>query len=354
MALALNISTVNAASRFSVQELALDGMGNSAKSYASAINNQGLIAGNTSESGLDEKGQLWQGSWSLGLIFSSQRTIPKAVNDSGWVVGNYTYPSLFDNRGFLYNGQDKIDLGTLGGNHTTANGINASGAVVGGSDLANGQQRGFLWRNDVMTPLDTLSGDFSVANGINDQDVIAGSATNSDGVSRAVVWKEGAVLDLGVLEGASADADANALAINNAGQVTGYARNAQGMLHAFLGTSEGMIDIMPTFSGSSFGHDINSAGRIVGLASSGFSSAVAFYWDGEFHDLNDLIPENSGWALQDARGINDLGQIVGSGFNPQGQYRAFILTPVPEPTTLVMMLSGLIVLAIGERKRVSG
>jgi probable HAF family extracellular repeat protein len=43
-------------------------------------------------------------------------------------------------------------------------------------------------------------------------------------------------------------------------------------------------------------------------------------------DLNTLIPANSGWFLQEARGINDAGQIVGSGWN-NGQYRAFVLTP---------------------------
>jgi probable HAF family extracellular repeat protein len=351
MTLALNISPVQASTQFTVKELSLEWLGDSATSYASDINNHGLVAGFTSESGLDEKGQLWQGNWELGLVFSSQRTIPKAVNDSGWVVGSYTYPSLFDNKGFLFNGHEKIDLGSLGGSYTSANGINASGAVVGGSEHADGSLRGFLWQNNVMTSLGTLGGNFSVANGVNDQHDIVGSATNSDGVSRAVIWKEGSVLDVGALEGARENADANALAINNAGQITGYARNAQGVLHAYLGTSNGMIDLMPDYSGTSFGHAINDLGHVVGLMSSNFSGSRAFYWDGELHDLNDLIPENSGWTLRDARGINDLGQIVGDGFNPEGQYRAFILTPVPEPTTLAMMLSGVFVLAIGWRKR---
>jgi hypothetical protein len=51
-------------------------------------------------------------------------------------------------------------------------------------------------------------------------------------------------------------------------------------------------------------------------------------------DLNDLIPAGSGWELETARGINDNGWIVGEGtFN--GEHRMFLLTPVPEPSSVL-------------------
>jgi hypothetical protein len=50
-------------------------------------------------------------------------------------------------------------------------------------------------------------------------------------------------------------------------------------------------------------------------------------------DLNSLIP-SSGWNLQIAYGINDSGQIAGSGVNPQGSSDAFLLTPIPGPTSI--------------------
>ena len=71
--------------------------------------------------------------------------------------------------------------------------------------------------------------------------------------------------------------------------------------------------------------------------------------------LDTLLPANSGWALQDAHGINDLGQIVGYGINPDGNQHAYLLSPlsqpptdpppagspVPEPSTIVLaMLAG--------------
>jgi hypothetical protein len=43
---------------------------------------------------------------------------------------------------------------------------------------------------------------------------------------------------------------------------------------------------------------------------------------------------NAGWTLQVATAINDSGEIVGHGVNPEGQEDAFLLTPVPEPSSL--------------------
>lgn len=43
-------------------------------------------------------------------------------------------------------------------------------------------------------------------------------------------------------------------------------------------------------------------------------------------DLNKLIPANSGWEINTARGINNRGQIVGEG-KLNGQQRAYLLTP---------------------------
>jgi probable HAF family extracellular repeat protein len=43
-------------------------------------------------------------------------------------------------------------------------------------------------------------------------------------------------------------------------------------------------------------------------------------------DLNKLIPVGSGWELQQAYGINNAGQIVGTGTH-KGLEHGFLLTP---------------------------
>jgi probable HAF family extracellular repeat protein len=42
----------------------------------------------------------------------------------------------------------------------------------------------------------------------------------------------------------------------------------------------------------------------------------------------------------ETRAINDAGQIVGYGINPDGYSRAYLLTPVPEPMTLGLLTVG--------------
>jgi hypothetical protein len=68
---------------------------------------------------------------------------------------------------------------------------------------------------------------------------------------------------------------------------------------------------------------INNNGEIIGWGKGG-----AFYWSDEtvIIYLSDLLPENSGWSLDIATDINDLGQIVGVG-TFDGVDHAFILKP---------------------------
>ena len=45
----------------------------------------------------------------------------------------------------------------------------------------------------------------------------------------------------------------------------------------------------------------------------GHAAQHAFFYNGVMNDLNDLIPAGSGWELVTAFGINDAGQIAGTG-----------------------------------------
>jgi hypothetical protein len=64
----------------------------------------------------------------------------------------------------------------------------------------------------------------------------------------------------------------------------------------------------------------------------------AFIYDTQMRDLNTLIPPGSGWFLSSATGINDAGQITGTG-SFGGPTHAFLLTPVavPEPGSLLLL-----------------
>jgi probable HAF family extracellular repeat protein len=69
-------------------------------------------------------------------------------------------------------------------------------------------------------------------------------------------------------------------------------------------------------------------------------------------DLNTVSGvAGTGWSLTDATAINDAGQIVGYGSNPQGVTSAFILTPVPEPEAYLMMGVGVCLAGVIARRR---
>ena len=88
------------------------------------------------------------------------------------------------------------------------------------------------------------------------------------------------------------------------------------------------------------GVDMNAKGAVVGTGEwGGVDGTRLFYSDPSSYSLQDLatlIPPDSGWKLLNAYSVNDRGQILGSGIDPQGQQAKFLLTPVdqvPEPAT---------------------
>ncbi len=85
------------------------------------------------------------------------------------------------------------DLGTLGGRHSKAYGINDVGQVVGYSANAAGETHAFLWdpATEQMVDLGTLGGDRSYANCINDGGQIAGLTVTAAGDYHACTWLAG-------------------------------------------------------------------------------------------------------------------------------------------------------------------
>ncbi len=99
---------------------------------------------------------------------------------------------------------------------------------------------------------------------------------------------------------------------------------------------------------TSTAYGINDDGVVVG-----FGNAGTFIWKESYGmlDLQSLLDDSgTGWDLQQARAINDLGQIVGYGIT-NGQSRAFLLTPnaVPEPGSCILL--GVLSLAVFYRRR---
>lgn len=315
----------------------------------------------------------------------------QGINDAGQIaagirVSDGTY------RAFLIQGSLRTDLGTLGGSESYGVEVNSSGHVAGSADVSTDDyQRACLWRDGTATNLGLLTGRHSAARAINDSDLVVGySETNlqgSMGTNRAIhaiLWEDGTLYDLGTLpEGP----DSYAEDINNLGTAVGHSQGPGGNHHTVIWQNRVIQDLGSMGGICSTGRGINNLGHIVGAYQTyggtnpwhayryqsgqvtdlgtiggkhswawgindvgqvvGYSTTAepaeyhAFLWQNDvMRDLNDLVPAGSGWTLGFAEAINNSGQIVGQG-QYNGEAHAFLLTPIPEPSTILTILFGL-------------
>jgi probable HAF family extracellular repeat protein len=184
-----------------------------------------------------------------------------------------------------------------------------------------------------MADLGTLPGGWkSYALGINDRGQVVGYSNTSSGnysTFDGFLYTDGIMIDLGPGE---------ATGINSGGQVVGYTK-VNSVSNAFL-YSDGVKTSLGTLGGpsgsDSMAHAINDEGQVVGYASTSSGLHAFLYSSGTMTDLNSLIDSTSGLTLIGATAINDCGQIVGYCKNSSGTQRAFLLTPVPEPSSLLL------------------
>ncbi|MBS0587039.1 MAG: DUF3466 family protein [Proteobacteria bacterium] len=253
------------------------------------------------------------------------------INSKHQVVGVSS-----SNHAFLYDNGLMTDIGDLGyGYDVYAEGINEAGQIVGTSlnGTGTGFSRAFIYTNGTMISLGTLGGGgSSYGFDINNLGDAVGDSNN-----RAFIYKDGSMSDIGTLGGSMGFARS----INDSREIVGYSDIAgNAYVHAFLYHDGAMKDLTPVFSGNSWAWDINNKGQIVGTLGSTFGDRAFLYDNNLLTDLNTLLPLGSNWSLIHARSINDAGQIAGEGFL-NGEFHAFLLSPVPEPKIYAMLLVGL-------------
>lgn len=214
-------------------------------------------------------------------------------------------------------------LGTLGGNGSSGDGINAAGQVTGTSYVTkwtppnpdpHTQWHAFVYSGGVMHDLGTFGGSISSGNAINASGQVAGFASLNDlpyplDASHAFLYSNGVLTDLGTLRGGT---NSTAFGINASGQVTGSSDLANTYEHAFL-YSNGVMSDLGTIGGRfSTGTGINASGQVAGYAEVPPSAMIgttdhAFvYSSGTMRDLGTL-----GGDYSDAYAINDSGQVTG-------------------------------------------
>lgn len=255
-------------------------------SRAFEINDSGQIAGWDRAPGATDRRDavLWNAGVPTVLNPLPQHPNARAlsINNLGVVVGQSSPQPTGGGggRAVVWNGQTAIDLGTLGGQESTAQGINDAGQIVGWSLLPDGSLRAALWQNGTITNLGS-GANFSFATAINNKGQIVGSSTGPNN-ARAYMWYQGEMINLGTIDGADAIA-----------------------------------------------YDINEQGLVVGEYNVPGGTRGFLWYLGEMHALTDLLhPSSEGWTVIYARGINDSGQIAARACRAGVGCRAVRLLPV--------------------------
>jgi probable HAF family extracellular repeat protein len=282
-----------------------------------------------------------------------------------------------------------IDLGTLGkpGANSWINwgGINDLGEAVGQSETAELDPNGedlcgfgthlicvpFFWRAGHMSALPTLGGNNGQASAINNRGEVAGYAedgavdstcpagTTNNRIDLAALWVNGKAEALPLV---GSDVDAVAWGINDQGQAVGYSGNCTTAIHAVMWKDHTAVVLQDLGgTGSNFGYAISNRGQIAGQV--GTADGTTFYaavWLNGAYGAVTSIGVLPGDFAAFATGINNRGQVVGNTFDSNFNWsHGFIWQDgvLTDLNTLIPADSNLFIISasnVNERGQISG
>jgi probable HAF family extracellular repeat protein len=240
-------------------------------------------------------------------------------------------------------GELNLELGTLGGKNSSINwnGVNDRGESVGMSETSVPDPTGedlcgfgthltclpFLWKSGVMKALPTVGGNNGQASAINNSGQVAGYAENgildstcpagitNNRVDLPVLWDKGKAQALPTI---GSDPDGVAYGINNQGQAVGYSGTCTSANYGVV-WENGIATALPDLGDpGAIAYAINSHGQIVGQAVNSDGVPLATLWQNNTaSSLGPLLP---GDVASFATSINNRGQAVGSSFSSEGSW----------------------------------
>jgi probable HAF family extracellular repeat protein len=206
-------------------------------------------------------------------------------------------------------------LNVPGAEDTYANGINASGQIVGGYQYGDGNAHGFLLSDGTYTTVDVTGSTWTVPTGINDSGQIVGWYIDVNGNIRGFLLIGGTYTSVD----APGATDTEPSGINDSGQIVGRYFDANGNTHGFVlsGGIYSTLDAPGATYTAALG--INGLGQIVGTYSDAGGNH-GFLLSGDVYMALDV----PGSTVTNAAGINDNGQIVGNYQTPSGGNYGFV------------------------------
>ena len=246
-------------------------------------------------------------------------------------------------------GDLNLELGTLGGENSSINwnGINDPGQAVGMSETSVSDPNGedvcgfgthltcspFLWQNGTMIALPTVGGNNGQASAINNSGQVAGYAENGIADSTCPAGTENFMIDLPVvwtngnakaLPTITGDPDGVAYGINNRGQAVGYSGTCIQATHPVVWENNNTVTKLQDLGDpGGIAYAINSHNQVVGQAVNSDGTALAAIWQNHtVAALGGLLP---GDVASFATSINNQGQVVGSSFDSRSNWSRGLL-----------------------------
>ena len=305
-----------------------------AYSAAYKINSSGVVVGLSAmdvQGGYQPEVYYWDaiGAHQTDIDPGAYRTA--SINDAGIIVGgNYvlssgtlsTRPTVGSTLPFLGN---------------VLRDVNDAGIIVGGSSYDNqGHLRAAYWDSLGAHAIGTDLTSWATA--INNAGQIVGLRYASQSSPTGFIWDSGQMTDIGILDGyiSSSASDINIL-----GQVVGSSSSSESFgsgyfTKAYLWQNGHTIDLLGWNDKGSSASGINDSGQIVGSSWTSGGEYSAFVWDaGSVTTLQGLGGDTR------AYGINNSGWIVGQSRSTDNKTYAVMWEPVPEPSSIFVLLCGL-------------
>jgi probable HAF family extracellular repeat protein len=290
----------------------------------------------------------------LGVQHPDNLGMPMGLNNHGWTVNmeqlldHYVLSTQFpavSGTDAITIGELNLQLGTLGGANSSINwnGINDPGEAVGMSETAALDPNGedvclfgthhvclpFLWKDGVMTALPTLGGVNGQASAINNKGQVAGYAENGTADATCPPGTENFMVDLGVmwtkgnaqpLLPVGTDTDTVAYGINNLGQTVGYSGTCIAVNTGVM-WQNGVANQLPGLGlQPAIAYEINNRGQIVGQGVTTDGVGLATLWENNTATALGGGQLPSGDVASFATSINNRGQAVGSSFDSSGNW----------------------------------
>ncbi|HEX3600498.1 MAG TPA: hypothetical protein VHU84_10175, partial [Lacipirellulaceae bacterium] len=293
-------------------------------SHATAINDNGTVVGYSEVTGGANHAFIWtSGGGMQDLIPTSGSSQAFDINNNDNVVGTS------DDQAFRWTNSTGVVL--IDSQETgRANAVNANDEVIGLRSLGT-QNRTIEWSalNAITNPYPTT----------NTQGIANNNLGQYVGLQPSGFYSVGGISARQSLPAGFIPTD-----INDARQIPGSLLGIATLYDFDNSTTTTIGKLSPTDS-SSNALGINQTGTIAGVS----QGTGGFLYDqsqgGPLNLTSLLAPQYAGWTITTAEDINNVNQIVGVGeFN--GVSHAILLTPVPEPSALLLALMGCSALAV--------